>query len=164
MADSYAEWLQLQLQPFCVTVCQCCKPLTCSWPSGYAGQLCRQRGPCRAAVQAAHAMNEYLSAWWCQLQHVRLVGARYTPLCSSAAAAMFPDAYELRPLNRGPWLWAATVGLWRLQWQKWCLPYTIKPGACRLLPGAALSWRWYITVPVSSISKLQGQFGPQYCL
>ena len=89
-------------------------------------------------MQATQAMNEYLSAWWCQLQHVRLVGARYTPLCSSAAAAMFPDAYELRPLNRGPWLWAATVGLWRLQWQKWCLSYTMKPEGLQAFAGSCI--------------------------
>ena len=82
-------------------------------------------------------MNEYLSAWWCQLQHVRLVGARYTPLCSSAAAICHGTS-ELRPLNRGPWLWAATVGLWRLQWQKWCLSYTMKPEGLQAFAGSCI--------------------------
>lgn len=36
--------------------------------------------------------------------------------------------------------------------------------ACRPLPGAALTGRWEISVPVGSILKLQGKFGPQYCL
>lgn len=37
-------------------------------------------------------------------------------------------------------------------------------GGLQAFAGAALSWRWYIIVQVSSIRKLQGQFGPQYCL